>query len=53
MIESQPAMEFFPKMAEAAAACSDSDKPLIFSRREIMVSRRLMDPSSFSTSAML
>ena len=53
IMESQPAMEFFPKIAEAAAACSDSDRPPIFSRREIIVSRRLMEPSSFSTRAML
>ena len=53
MTASQPAMEFLPKIADAAAACSASESPPIFARRSIMVSRRLMDPSSFSTRAML
>ena len=53
MMASQPAIEFLPKIAEAAAACSDSERLPIFSRREIIVSLRLMEPSSFSTRAML
>ena len=52
MIASQPAMEFLPKMADAAAACSVSDSAPIFSRRETIVSRRLMEPSAFATSEM-
>ena len=53
IMASQPAMEFLPKMADAAAACSVSDRAPIFSRRDTMVSRRLMDPSAFATSEML
>ena len=53
IMASQPAIEFLPKMADAAAACSDSERPPILSRREIMVSLRLMEPSSFSTRAIL
>ena len=47
IIESHPDMAFFPKMADAAAACSSAERPPMRSLKCFMVANRLMDPSSF------
>ena len=46
-----PMVQFMPKIADAAAVCSDSEKLPSFSRRGILVSRMLMEASSFTTCA--